>query len=72
MLDQARNCPEVVEVAADAPDLPAALARKAAAGAVQVRVRAMACRSAGVQGIEGGGVTLASPCRGPAKRGPKG
>ena len=36
------------------------------------RVRAMACRSAGVQGIEGGGATLASPCRGPAKRGPKG
>ena len=43
-----------------------------AAGAVQVRVRAMACRSAGVQGIEGGGATLVSPCRGPAKRGPKG
>ncbi len=36
------------------------------------RVRAMACRRAGVQGIEGGGATLASPCRGPAKRGPKG
>ena len=29
-------------------------------------------RSAGLGGIEGGGAPLASPCRGPAKRGPKG
>ena len=28
--------------------------------------------SAGLQGIEGGGAPFASPCRGPAKRGPKG
>ena len=58
-LDQARNCPEVVEVAADARDLPAACAPWPAGA------RAF-------QGIEGGGATLASSCRGPAKRGPKG
>ena len=29
-------------------------------------------RSAGFRGIEGAGPPLASPCRGPAKRGPKG
>ena len=52
---------DLVEVAADARDLPGALALNAAAGAVHVRVRAIACRSAGLPGIEGGGAPRQTP-----------